>query len=98
VQRADEIKAPGDINSQIINRLMDAELVIADMSMHNANAFYELAIRHMVRLPQSKLRRFGKFAASMQRERQLQTLRIVTIGHDDRLTDALTSDKAPSRS
>jgi hypothetical protein len=51
VQRADEIKAPGDINSQIINRLMDAALVIADMSMHNANAFYELAIRHMVRLP-----------------------------------------------
>jgi hypothetical protein len=51
VQRADEIKAPGDINSQVINRIMDAELVIADMSMHNANAFYELAVRHMVRLP-----------------------------------------------
>jgi hypothetical protein len=26
-------------------------LVIADMSQHNANAFYELAIRHIVRLP-----------------------------------------------
>jgi hypothetical protein len=51
VQRADEIKAPGDINSQVINRLMTAALVIADMSMHNANAFYELAVRHMVRLP-----------------------------------------------
>ncbi len=51
VLRADEIKAPGDINSQIINRIMDAELVIADMSLHNANAFYELAIRHMMRLP-----------------------------------------------
>src|ERR1700750_2605228 len=42
---------PGSINSQVITRLMDAKLVIADMSMHNANAFYELAIRHMVRLP-----------------------------------------------
>jgi hypothetical protein len=50
VLRADEIKAPGDINSQIIQRLMDAELVIADMSFHNANAFYELAVRHMKRL------------------------------------------------
>lgn len=30
---------------------MAAALVIADMSMHNANAFYELAVRHMVRLP-----------------------------------------------
>lgn len=51
VLRADGIKAPGDINSQIIQRLMDAELVIADMSLHNANAFYELAVRHMMRLP-----------------------------------------------
>ncbi|MDH2353748.1 hypothetical protein QCM77_18785 [Bradyrhizobium sp. SSUT18] len=51
VQRADEIKAPGDINSQVIQRLFDAEVVIADMSMHNANAFYELAVRHMMRLP-----------------------------------------------
>src|ERR1700687_4206370 len=51
VLRADGIKATGDINSQIINRLMDADLVIADMSLHNANAFYELAVRHMVRLP-----------------------------------------------
>ena len=51
VLRADGIRAPGDINSQIIQRLMDAELVIADMSLHNANAFYELAVRHMMRLP-----------------------------------------------
>jgi hypothetical protein len=51
VERADEIVAPGSINSQVISRLLDAPLVIADMSLHNANAFYELAVRHMVRLP-----------------------------------------------
>jgi hypothetical protein len=51
VERADEIVSPGSINSQVINRLMDAQLVIADMSHLNANAFYELAIRHMKRLP-----------------------------------------------
>jgi hypothetical protein len=34
------------VSSQIINRLHDAELVIADLSFHNANAFYEMAIRH----------------------------------------------------
>jgi len=51
VERADEIVAPGSINAQVITRLMDAALVIADMSLHNSNAFYELAIRHMVRLP-----------------------------------------------
>src|SRR5258705_4890825 len=51
VQRADEIVAPGSINSQVITRIIDASLVIADMSMYNANAVYELAIRHMVGLP-----------------------------------------------
>jgi hypothetical protein len=51
VERADEIKAAGNISSQIITRLTEAKLVIADMSLHNANAFYELAVRHFVRLP-----------------------------------------------
>jgi hypothetical protein len=51
IERADKIAAPGMINSQVIARLMDAPLVVSDMSYHNANAFYELAIRHMVRLP-----------------------------------------------
>jgi hypothetical protein len=51
VERADQITKPGSINSQVITRLWDAPLVIADMSGHNANAFYELAIRHVVRLP-----------------------------------------------
>lgn len=51
VQRADEISEPGSINSQVIARLFQAPLVIADMSRHNANAFYELAIRHMKQLP-----------------------------------------------
>src|SRR5947209_6177629 len=49
--RADQIVAPGSINTQVIKRLFEVPLVIADLSLHNANAFYELAIRHMVRLP-----------------------------------------------
>jgi hypothetical protein len=53
VERADQIAAPGSISSQVINRLWEAPLVIADMTLHNANAFYELAIRHAVRLPRS---------------------------------------------
>jgi hypothetical protein len=59
VERADQIVAPGSINSQVINRLLDAPLVIADMSFHNANAFYELAIRHMVQLPTIHMIRVG---------------------------------------
>jgi hypothetical protein len=59
VERADQIVAPGSINSQVINRLLDAPLVIADMSLHNANAFYELAIRHMKQLPTIHMIRAG---------------------------------------
>jgi hypothetical protein len=49
--RADQIVAPGSINTQVIQKLLEAPLVIADLSLHNANAFYELAIRHAIRLP-----------------------------------------------
>jgi hypothetical protein len=51
VERADNIATPGMIDSQVINRLLDAELVIADMTLLNANAFYEMGIRHMKRKP-----------------------------------------------
>ncbi|MBF0355538.1 MAG: hypothetical protein HQL43_09910 [Alphaproteobacteria bacterium] len=51
VKRADEISEPGSITHQIINAIYEAELVIADLTGHNANAFYELAIRHSVQKP-----------------------------------------------
>jgi hypothetical protein len=51
VERADMIPTPGMISSQIINRLHDVELVIADLTFHNANAFYEMAILHKVGKP-----------------------------------------------
>lgn len=59
VERADKINAPGMIDSQVISRLLDAELVIADMSMLNANAFYEMGIRHMKQKPIIHMYRSG---------------------------------------
>jgi hypothetical protein len=49
--RGDEIREPGKITSQIIRRLRDDDLVIADISTSNPNVFYELAIRHAVQKP-----------------------------------------------
>src|SRR5262249_300689 len=60
VERADEIAAPGMIDSQVINRLHSAPLVIIDMSFQNANAFYEMGIRHMKRLPTIHMYREGE--------------------------------------
>lgn len=51
VVRADKIEKPGIITTQIINYLLRSRLVIADLSFHNPNVFYELAIRHMVKKP-----------------------------------------------
>jgi hypothetical protein len=49
--RADQISRPGIITSQIIQHLAQDPLVIADLTGQNANVFYELAVRHMVRKP-----------------------------------------------
>jgi hypothetical protein len=49
--RADKISIPGMIDSQVINLVIDADLVVVDLSFWNANAFYELALRHMAEKP-----------------------------------------------
>jgi hypothetical protein len=49
--RADKIATPGMIDAQVINHVIDDELVIADLSNWNANAFYELGLRHMAERP-----------------------------------------------
>ncbi len=51
VERADKITIPGRIDAQVINTLLSAELVIADLTGFNPNAFYEIGIRHMVQKP-----------------------------------------------
>jgi hypothetical protein len=39
------------IDAQVINSLLTADLVIADLSTQNPNAFYEIGIRHMAQKP-----------------------------------------------
>ncbi|RXF69922.1 hypothetical protein EK403_18135 [Hansschlegelia zhihuaiae] len=51
VVRADGIDKPGVITKQVIEYIVRSRLVIVDLSFHNPNVFYELAIRHMMKLP-----------------------------------------------
>jgi len=47
--RADEITHSGSIDVQMYRELLQADLVIADLSTANPNAIYELGIRHALR-------------------------------------------------
>lgn len=47
--RADELMYSGTIDLQMYNELLKADIVIADLSTANVNAFYELGIRHAMR-------------------------------------------------
>jgi hypothetical protein len=51
VVRADDVPEPGMITNQIVEMLIDADLVVADLTGHNPNVFYELALRHGLMKP-----------------------------------------------
>src|SRR5690242_16454289 len=44
-----EIAKTGGIREDMFRLLVTADLVLADISIHNANVFYELGIRHALR-------------------------------------------------
>ncbi len=46
--RADKIFAPGEIMTHVIENLVSADIVIADLSGRSANVFYELGVRHAI--------------------------------------------------
>jgi hypothetical protein len=48
-KRADEIVHSGIIDVPMYEQLLSADVVIADISTSNANAFYELGVRHALR-------------------------------------------------
>jgi hypothetical protein len=44
--RADELEHMGNITRDIVELLHESDLVVADLSGHKANVFYELGVRH----------------------------------------------------
>ena len=55
--RADQIDSPGVITRQVLDYIINSRLVVVDLSFHNPNVFYELAIRHLMRKPIVQLMR-----------------------------------------
>lgn len=60
VERADEDKSPGIVTDSIVNKIIDADLVIADLHGHNPNVMYEVAIRHATDKPLVQMAEFGE--------------------------------------
>jgi len=59
VKRADEDADPGMIGDRVITDIINSPLVVADLTDLNANAFYELGIRHSTELPTIHMARSG---------------------------------------
>lgn len=51
VVRADKIGKPGMITKRVLEFVLRSRLVVADLSFHNPNVFYELSLRHACGLP-----------------------------------------------
>lgn len=51
IKPAYEINVSGMINTQIINRIIDDDLVIANLTGNNPNVMYELCLRHVIAKP-----------------------------------------------
>lgn len=51
VERGDESTQSGSISKSIIQNLLTVDLIVADLTGHNPNVFYELAVRHATGKP-----------------------------------------------
>ena len=59
VKRADEDADPGMIGDRVVTDIINADLVVADLTDLNPNAFYELGIRHSTERPTIHIARLG---------------------------------------
>ena len=85
----------GNIREDMFRLLVTADLVIADVSIHNANAFYELGIRHGLRHQHTFLMRerstTAKYPFDLQTDRYFVYDFATLASHVDGLAAALRS-------
>lgn len=79
--RADEIPHSGVIDVPMYQQLLEADLVIADLSTYNVNAAYELGVRHALRPSRTLVVAESKFTNPFDTN-HITTLRYEHLGED----------------
>jgi hypothetical protein len=69
---------PGELPAALMRELFEADLVIADLTNHNPNAFYELGIRHTTGRPTIHM----AFAPASTLPFDIQTMNVISIELD----------------
>lgn len=101
--RADEEQTGGIIHKAMYERLMLCEYAVADLSLLNANVFYELGIRHAIR-PHSTITLFESgsrlpfdvnFLRSLPYDKELQNLEELKSQLIQKLLNAQSENKDP---
>ncbi len=59
-----ELVEPGNIREDMFELILEADLVVCDITVHNANVFYELGIRHALRKRRTVLIKGGPISDS----------------------------------
>lgn len=60
IKRGDEESNPGSITSQIVESILEADLIIADLSGFNPNVYYEVAVAHGYERPTVHIQRINE--------------------------------------
>jgi len=74
-ERSDTIAQPGEVNDQILSRLRDEPLVIADLTGSNPNVMYELGWRHSFGKPTIHVAEYGRLPFDVSTHRTIQFTR-----------------------
>lgn len=84
--RADHISNPGVITTQIVEKILNSPLVVADLTDHNPNVLYELALRHAIRKPVVQMIQAGQSLPF-----DIAAQRTIQVDHKD--LDSISSAK-----
>lgn len=90
VVRADDLMKPGQITLQVIEHVLSAKAVVADLTGRNPNVYYELAVRHTARLPVVLIIEEEDFE---NLPFDIQQMRIIKLNHKDLASAASAKDQ-----